>query len=124
MLCPQTEVAVDLAATLEKGSSHPTALDALAAGTSTGIRLMVNIAAMLLVFIALVALANYLLEGLLGRYTGLNEWIVSVTDGKSTGIDIPVYSRSYSGSFYVADRYSVTGYYACRFFAGTEDDPE
>lgn len=86
MLCPQTEVAVDQAATLEKGSSHPTALDALAAGTSTGIRLMVNIAAMLLVFIALVALANYLLEGLLGRYTGLNEWIVSVTDGKAQGL--------------------------------------
>ena len=86
MLCPQTEVAVDQAATLEKGRSHPTALDALAAGTSTGIRLMVNIAAMLLVFIALVALANYLLEGLLGRYTGLNEWIVSVTDGKAQGL--------------------------------------
>lgn len=86
MLCPQTEVAVDQAATLEKESSHPTALDALAAGTSTGIRLMVNIAAMLLVFIALVALANYLLEGLLGRYTGLNEWIVSVTDGKAQGL--------------------------------------
>jgi len=86
MLCPQTEVAVDQVATLEKGSSHPTALDALAAGTSTGIRLMVNIAAMLLVFIALVALANYLLEGLLGRYTGLNEWIVSVTDGKAQGL--------------------------------------
>lgn len=86
MLCPQTEVAVDQAATLEKGSSHSTALDALAAGTSTGIRLMVNIAAMLLVFIALVALANYLLEGLLGRYTGLNEWIVSVTDGKAQGL--------------------------------------
>ena len=86
MLCPQTEVVVDQAASLEKGSSHPTALDALASGTSTGIRLMVNIAAMLLVFIALVALANYLLEGLLGRYTGLNEWIVSVTDGKAHGL--------------------------------------
>lgn len=86
MLCPQTEVAVDHAASLEKKSAHPTALDALAAGTSTGIRLMVNIAAMLLVFIALVALANYLLEGLIGRYTGLNDWIVSVTDGKAHGL--------------------------------------
>lgn len=86
MLCPQTEVAVDHAASLEKKSAHSTALDALAAGTSTGIRLMVNIAAMLLVFIALVALANYLLEGLLGRYTGLNDWIVSVTDGKAQGL--------------------------------------
>lgn len=86
MLCPQTEVVTDRVASLEKKSAHPTALDALAAGTSTGIRLMVNIAAMLLVFIALVALANYVLEGLIGRYTGLNDWIVSITDGKSQGL--------------------------------------
>lgn len=86
MLCPQTEPAVDHAACLEKKSAHPTALDALAAGTSTGIRLMVNIAAMLLVFIALVALANYILDGLIGRYTGLNDWIVSITDGKAQGL--------------------------------------
>ena len=86
MLCPQTEVAVDHAASLEKKSAHPTALDALAAGTLTGIRLMVNIAAMLLVFIALVALANYILDGLIGRYTGLNDWIVSITDGKAQGL--------------------------------------
>lgn len=86
MLCPQTEPAVDHAASLEKKSAHPTTLDALAAGTSTGIRLMVNIAAMLLVFIALVALANYILDGLIGRYTGLNDWIVSITDGKAQGL--------------------------------------
>lgn len=86
MLCPQTEEVTDSVASLDTKSAHPTALDALAAGTSTGIRLMVNIAAMLLVFIALVALANYVLEGLIGRYTGLNEWIVSVTDGKSQGL--------------------------------------
>ena len=86
MLSPQTEPAVDHAASLEKKSAHSTALDALAAGTSTGIRLMVNIAAMLLVFIALVALANYILDGLIGRYTGLNEWIVSITDGKAQGL--------------------------------------
>ena len=86
MLCPQTEEVTDRVAGLENKSAHPTALDALAAGTSTGIRLMVNIAAMLLVFIALVALANYLLEGLLGRYTGLNDWIVSITDGKAQGL--------------------------------------
>lgn len=86
MLCPQTEEVTDRVASLEKKSAHPTALDALAVGTSTGIRLMVNIAAMLLVFIALVALANYVLEGLIGRYTGLNDWIVSITDGKSQGL--------------------------------------
>lgn len=86
MLCPQTEPVNDQAIELQKGSGHATALEALAAGTSTGIKLMVNIAAMLLVFIALVAMANYLLENILGRYTGLNDWIVSITDGKAQGL--------------------------------------
>lgn len=86
ILCPQTEPVTDRAVELQKGSGHATALEALAAGTSTGIKLMVNIAAMLLVFIALVAMANYLLENILGRYTGINDWIVSITDGKAQGL--------------------------------------
>lgn len=86
MICPQTEEVAHRTIHTEKDRRHSTALDALAAGTSTGIRLMVNIAAMLLVFIALVAFANYLLEGLVGRYTGLNEWIASATDGRATGL--------------------------------------
>lgn len=86
MLCPQTEPVNDKLVKMEKIGGHATALDALAAGTSTGIKLMVNIAAMLLVFIALVALANFILEGLIGRYTGLNEWITVVTDGKANGL--------------------------------------
>lgn len=67
-------------------SPDKSVLGALSSGTSTGVRLMVNIAAMLLVFIAMVALANYILEGVIGRYTGLNDWIVSVTDGKAHGL--------------------------------------
>lgn len=80
ILCPQTEPIHDQSVKLDKSDKHATALDALAAGTSTGVRLLVNIAAMLLVFIALVALANYVLNDLVGRYTGLNDWIVSVTE--------------------------------------------
>lgn len=64
------------------------AMEAIASGTTTGLRLMVNVAAMLLVFIALVALVNYLFEGVIGRYTGLNDWIVDVTNGKSTGFSV------------------------------------
>lgn len=86
MICPQTEEVAHRTVHTEKDRRHSTALDALASGTSTGIRLMVNIAAMLLVFIALVAFANYLLEGLVGRYTGLNEWIASATDGRVQGL--------------------------------------
>ena len=86
ILCPQTEKVNDRLVKMEKVGLHSTVLDALAAGTSTGVRLMVNIAAMLLVFIAMVALANYILEGVIGRYTGLNDWIVSITGGKAQGL--------------------------------------
>lgn len=86
ILCPQTEPADDRLVKMEKTGKHATMLDALAAGTSTGVRLMVNIAAMLLVFIALVALANYMLEEVIGRYTGLNGWIAEVTGGKADGL--------------------------------------
>lgn len=52
---------------------------------------MTNIAAMLLVFISLVALANYITEGVIGRYTGLNDWIVKITDGKAQGLTFNLY---------------------------------
>jgi len=88
MIYPQTEPVNNEDVKAEITKEHRSALEALAAGTSTGIKLMVNIAAMLLVFIALVALVNYVCEGLIGRYTGLNEWVVTVTNGKAEGFSI------------------------------------
>ena len=86
MLCPQTESVDDRVIEMEKVNSHSSPLEALAAGTSTGIKLMVNIAAMLLVFIALVALVNYVSKDIIGHYTGLNDWIKDITGGKSDGL--------------------------------------
>ena len=88
MIYPQTEPIdkANVEAAIYK--EHRSVLEALASGTSTGIKLMVNVAAMLLVFIALVAMVNYLCEGIIGRYTGLNEWVVAVTHGKAQGFTI------------------------------------
>ena len=86
MLCPQTEAIDEKSATIEKLNEHSSPLGALGAGTSTGVKLMVNIAAMLLVFISLVALVNYISKDLVGHYTGINEWIKDFTDGKSDGL--------------------------------------
>lgn len=47
------------------------ALEAITNGTTDGLKLAVNVGAMLLVFVSLIALANYLL-GLFGNATGLN----------------------------------------------------
>jgi CNT family concentrative nucleoside transporter len=86
IIYPQTEEVKDQEVKKESENKKSTALDAIASGTSTGVQLMINIAAMLLVFIALVAMANYILNNLIGHYTGLNNWIVEITNGKSSGL--------------------------------------
>ena len=54
-------------------------LEAISNGTRDGIKLAVNVGAMLLVFTAFIYLGNYLLEDVLGKYTGINEVIASNT---------------------------------------------
>ena len=49
-------------------------LDAISIGTSEGLKLAANIAAMLLVFIAFIALINYLLSGA-GSVLNINDFI-------------------------------------------------
>jgi len=88
MIYPQTDRIDNGDVKVEIEKEHRSPIEALAAGTSTGIKLMVNVAAMLLVFIALIALLNYVCEGVIGRYTGLNDWVASVTNGKSEGFSI------------------------------------
>ncbi|MEK9740672.1 MAG: nucleoside transporter C-terminal domain-containing protein [Flavobacteriaceae bacterium] len=53
-------------------------LSAISIGTGEGIRMAVNVAAMLLVFIALIALANSIFSGM-GDLLGLNLWIAQNT---------------------------------------------
>lgn len=55
---------------VEKNASN--VVEAAAAGASEGLHLALNVGAMLLAFIALIALVNYLLGGI-GSITGLNE---------------------------------------------------
>lgn len=56
-------------------------LDALAHGTTDGLRLAVNVGAMLIAFMAIVYLINIMLTQL-GAFTGLNEWLADATLGK------------------------------------------
>lgn len=88
IICPQTEPIVEHHDLINvSGDKKSSAfLGALTDGTVIGVKLMVNIAAMLLVFISLVALMNYVTEDLIGYYTGLNKWIVKVTDGRAEGL--------------------------------------
>ena len=50
-------------------------LEAIAIGTTDGLKLAVNVGAMLLVFTALIALVNFILTDLVGYYTPINGWV-------------------------------------------------
>ena len=54
------------------------ALEAIAKGTTDGLRLAVNVGAMLLVFIAMISMANYILLKV-GAWPTLNAWIATNT---------------------------------------------
>lgn len=86
IMCPQTEPVRNVAKAEWGGGSHGNVLAAISSGTITGIRLMTNIAAMLLVFISLTALVNFVTDDVVGHYTGLNDWIAKATGGKSEGL--------------------------------------
>tara|TARA_R110001583_G_scaffold8413_6_gene40211 strand:- start:5180 stop:6574 length:1395 start_codon:yes stop_codon:yes gene_type:complete len=77
MLYPQTEpINTDVKVSQEKIGSN--ILDAIANGTTEGLKLAANVAAMLLVFVALIALLNGIL-GWVGDVTSLNGWMASNT---------------------------------------------
>lgn len=62
-------------------------VDALARGASEGLKLALNIGAMLLAFIALIAAVNYLLLAF-GSFTGLNEFVINSTNGTFKGFSL------------------------------------
>ena len=56
-------------------------LDAISKGTGEGLRLAVNVAAMLLVFLAFIEMLNFVFLKV-GDWTSLNNWILNVTNGQ------------------------------------------
>lgn len=74
---------------LEKETTKNNILDVIANGAIEGMRLAVNVATMLLVFIALIALINYAFE-IIGSWTRINEWISSSTPYKSLSLEFIV----------------------------------
>lgn len=63
-------------------------IDAMSKGASDGLRLAVNVGAMLLAFIAVIAAVNYLLMGIIGEYSGLNVLVVNSTGGAFQGFSL------------------------------------
>ena len=81
ILLPETEkVNEDMSISEEQLGIN--ALEAISIGTTQGLKLAVNVGAMLLVFIAFIAMANYFLQDFIGDITGLNNWVASISNGQ------------------------------------------
>jgi CNT family concentrative nucleoside transporter len=86
MLVPPTnKIDRTVEVTREKIGSNT--LDAIANGTTQGVKLAVNVAAMLLAFIAFIAMFNFII-GKIGQWTTLNEIIAQGTDGRYQGLSL------------------------------------
>lgn len=82
IILPETEkINNDLSVSKEKLGTN--ALEAITNGTVDGVKLAVNVAAMLIVFVSLIALANYMLDKV-GYFTGLNDLIAE--SGRHDGL--------------------------------------
>jgi CNT family concentrative nucleoside transporter len=85
ILQPQTEaVDSEIRVTADKIGSN--LLDAIANGTTEGLKLAVNVGAMLLVFVAFIAMINGIL-GWVGDWSTLNTWIAGNTAYESLSLE-------------------------------------
>jgi CNT family concentrative nucleoside transporter len=81
IMVPQTE-SIDETLLVPREKIGANSLEAIANGTTDGLKLAVNVGAMLLVFTALVAMTNAILASGLGGWSGANEWIKLHTAGR------------------------------------------
>lgn len=86
MLMPQTEP-VDERLAVDEEKLGDNVFDAACQGTTQGLMLALNIGAMLITFLAFIALLNAVL-GWSGGLLGLDDWIAARTDGRFTGLSM------------------------------------
>ena len=84
ILVPQTEdFSSDLSVSKENVGKN--ILDAISNGTTEGVKLAVNVGAMLLVFVAFIALFNHVV----GMSDTLNNWVYTITNGSYDKVSLP-----------------------------------
>ena len=87
ILLPETEeINEDMSISNEKLGCN--SFEAISIGTSQGIRLAINVGAMILVFIAFISMINYFLNDFVGANTDLNSSINKLTNGQYTGLTL------------------------------------
>jgi len=87
LFLPETEP-IDKTMHLSKDQVGVNLIDAVATGAADGLKLALNIGAMLLAFIAVIYAVNWVLVDFIGHYTGLNDFVVSSTGGTFNGFSL------------------------------------
>jgi concentrative nucleoside transporter, CNT family len=86
MLVPETEAdKINTHLQVNKESLGVNFIDALSIGAGDGLRLALNVGGMLLAFIAIIALLNYILLKF-GSISGLNDLVIASTGGRFDGL--------------------------------------
>ncbi len=86
ILVPQTEK-IDSNIKISKQNVGSNFLDAMSNGTSEGLKLALNVGAMLMVFFAFIAMFDYIFVKV-GSVTGLNDAIAGFTDGQYSSLSL------------------------------------
>jgi concentrative nucleoside transporter, CNT family len=87
LFLPETED-IDQSIKLTKDNVGVNLIDSIATGAADGLKLALNIGAMLLAFIAVIYAVNWILVDFIGEVTGLNALIVSSTNGAFDGLSL------------------------------------
>lgn len=85
ILKPQTEE-IDTTVEVSKEKLGDNVLDAISIGTTQGLKLAANVAAMLLVFYALIAGVNYILNII--SFPAMDRWIADISGGRYTDLSL------------------------------------
>jgi concentrative nucleoside transporter, CNT family len=86
---PETEPEkIDTSLNVNKESIGVNLIDAVSSGAAVGLKLALNIGAMLLAFVAIIYALNWVLVDGIGTWTGLNEWVKTSTDGAFDGFSL------------------------------------
>ncbi len=87
MFLPETEE-IDKNLKISKEAIGLNLFDAIAKGTAQGIQLAINVGAIVLVFLALMAMLDFITLEWIGSWTGINEIIAAKTDGAFEGLKL------------------------------------
>ena len=82
LIYPQTEE-IDQNLNVSKEQIGTNLIDAICVGTTDGLKLALNVGAMLIAFTGLIALCNSTISSTLGDWFGLNTWANAVSGGQS-----------------------------------------